>query len=78
LFAANKVLAEKEPVLLGVPLNCQPFLVDDRVYLQSLMAGEHELHGYAGDTEDVLVKVKLTETFNPCARGFRALKIQNQ
>ncbi len=78
LFAANKVLAEKEPVLLGVPLNCQPFLVDDRVYLQSLMAGEHELHGYAVDTEDVLVKVKLTETFNPCARGFRALKIQNQ
>jgi len=42
------------------------------------MAGEHELRGFAVDVEGILGKVKLTETFNPCARGFRALKIQNR
>ncbi|MGD6935247.1 MAG: DUF4152 family protein [Candidatus Bathyarchaeia archaeon] len=78
LFTAEKVVAEKEPMLLGLPLNCQPRLVDDAVYLQSLMAGEHELRGFAVDVEGILGKVKLTETFNPCARGFRALKIQNR
>ncbi len=78
LFAAKKVVAEEEPLLLGLPINCQPFFAGDEVYLQSLMAGEHELRGFAVDVEDVLGKVKFTETFNPCARGFRAVKIQNR
>jgi hypothetical protein len=78
LFTAKKVEAEKKSALLGLPVNCQPFFVEDKVYLQSLMAGEHELRGFAVDEEDILGKVKLSETFNPCARGFRALKIRNR
>jgi hypothetical protein len=78
LFAAQKVVAEKQGLMLGLPLNCQPRVGEDGVYLQSLMAGEHDLRGFALDMKEVLVKVKLTETFNPCARGFRALKIQNR
>jgi hypothetical protein len=78
LFAAEKVAVEKEPVLLGLPLMCQPRLGEDAVYLQSLISGEHDLRGFAVDMEGILGKVKLTETFNPCARGFRALKIQNR
>jgi hypothetical protein len=61
---------------LGLPLTCQPRMLSDGVYLQSIMAGEHDLCGFAVDVADILGKVKLTETFNPCARGFRALKIQ--
>jgi hypothetical protein len=57
---------------------CQPRVGGDGVYLQSLMAGEHDLRGFAVDTQNTLGKVKLIETFNPCARGFRALKIQNR
>jgi hypothetical protein len=78
LFAAKKVVSEHKPVLLGLPIMCQPRICEDAVYLQSLMAGEHDLRGFAVDTEEILGKVKLTETFNPCARGFRALKIQNR
>lgn len=78
LFAAQKVAAEKEGLMLGLPLNCQPRIAGGKVYLQSLMAGEHDLRGFAVDAADVLGKVKLSETFNPCARGFRALKIQNR
>jgi hypothetical protein len=78
LFAAQKVVAEKEGLLLGLPMMCQPRVLADGVYLQSLIAGEHDLRGFAVDVADILGKVKLTETFNPCARGFRALKIQNR
>ena len=41
-------------------------------------AARHETEVKASkllDVEDVLRKVKLSETLNPCARGFRALKI---
>jgi len=67
---------EKEPVLLGLPLLCQPIIQEDRVYLSSLIAAEHDVRGYAVDVEGTLTKVKLSETLNPCARGFRALKIK--
>ncbi|MCW3982426.1 MAG: hypothetical protein NWE96_00345 [Candidatus Bathyarchaeota archaeon] len=76
LFACHKTLEEEEALLLGLPLNCQPIFLEDRVWLVSLISGEHELRSYAVDSEDVLTKVKLTETFNPVARGFRALKIE--
>ena len=76
LFACKKVVDEKEPVLLGLPLMCQPIMQKDRVYLHSLIAGEHDVRGFAVDVESVLTKVKLLETLNPCARGFRALKIK--
>ena len=76
LFACKKVVDEGGPVLLGLPTKCQPAVHGDRVYLYSLMAAEHDVRGYAVDVEDVLRKVKLVETLNPCARGFRALKIK--
>ncbi len=78
LFACKKVVDENEPILLGLPLMCQPRLLGDRVYLHSLIGGEHEVRSYAVDAEKVLAKVKLSETLNPCARGFRALKINPQ
>jgi len=75
LFACKKVVAEKEPVLLGLPLMCQPMVHCDRVYLYSLIAAEHDVRGYAVDVGGILTKVKMLEMLNPCARGFRALKI---
>ena len=76
LFACKKTVDQKEPVLLGLPMMCQPRVLEDRVYLYSLMAAEHDVRGYAVDIEGVLTKVKMSETLNPCARGFRALKIK--
>jgi hypothetical protein len=78
LYACKKVVDEKEPVLLGLPLLCQPIIQEDRVYLSSLIAAEHDVRSYAIDVENVLTKVKLSETLNPIARGFRALKIKPQ
>lgn len=78
LFAAKKAVAENEPLLLGLPTMCQARFLENSVYLQSLSAGEHDLRGFAVDLEGILGKVKLAETFNPCARGFRALKIQKR
>jgi hypothetical protein len=75
VYACQRADESQEDVLLGLPLNCQPSVLDDRVYLQSLISGEHDLRSYAVDTEKVLAKVKLAETLNPVARGFRALKI---
>ncbi len=76
LYDCKKAVDEKEPVLLGLPLLCQPTIQEDRVYLSSLIAAEHDVRGYAVDVEGTLTKVKLSETLNPCARGFRALKIK--
>ena len=76
LFACKKALDEKEPLLLGLPLKCKPRVLGDRVYLHSLIEAEHDVRGYAVDSEDVLKKIKLLETLNPYARGFRALKIE--
>ena len=75
LFAAQRAVDEKESVLLGLPLMCQPRFLDNRVYLHSLIANEHDVRGFSVDTLGVLTKVKLSETLNPIARGFRALKI---
>jgi hypothetical protein len=76
LFACKKVADDGEAVLLGLPVMCQPRVHDDRVYLHSLIAAEHDVRGYAVDVDSVLKKVKFTETLNPCARGFRALQIK--
>lgn len=78
LFACHKAVEEEEAVLLGLPLNCQPTVLDDCIWLGSLISGEHDLRSFAVDSEGVLTKVKLTETLNPVARGFRALKIESK
>ena len=75
LYACKKAVDEKESILLGLPLMCQPRILDDRVYLHSLIAAEHDLRGFSVDTHGILTKVKLSEMLNPSARGFRAIKI---
>jgi hypothetical protein len=40
------------------------------------MAAEHDVRGYAKDSGGILGKVDMLEMLNPCARGFRALKIK--
>jgi hypothetical protein len=75
LYACKKAVDEKESVLLGLPLMCQPRILEDRVDVYSLMAAEHDVRGFSMDTQGILTKVKLIETLNPCARGFRAIKI---
>jgi len=75
LFTCAKVLEEKKPLLLGLPTKCQHRIADHKVYLHSLMEAEHDIRGYATDTQNNLNKVNITEIQNPTARGFRALKI---
>lgn len=76
LFACKKAADEGEPVLLGLPMMCQPRVHGNRVYLHSLIAAEHDVRSFAVDTDGCLTKVKLVETLNPNARGFRALRIK--
>ena len=75
LYACAKTVKEKQTVMLGLPSRCQPRLAGKGVYLYSLMPAEHDLRGYAEDTEEVLKKVSIAELLNPSARGFRALRI---
>ena len=75
LYACEKAIDENREVLLGLPSKCQPRVTEKRIYLHSLMAAEHDIRGYAEDSEGVLKKVNMTEMLNPVARGFRALKI---
>jgi hypothetical protein len=76
LFACKRAIETKEPVLLGLPHLCQPTVHEGAVYMQSLIAGEHDIRSFALDSEKVLTNVKLCELQNPIARGFRALKIE--
>ncbi len=75
LFACQRVVERQEGLVLGLPTMCQLRVHMDRIYLHSLIAGEYELRGFSVDSENILAKVKLAETINPTARGFRALEI---
>ena len=75
LYACEKALNEDQTILLGLPSKCQPRTAEKRIYLFSLITAEHDIRGYANDTKEISKKVKITEMLNPCARGFRALKI---
>lgn len=75
IFACEKALGENEEQLLGLPSKCSPRLTWGGVTLRSLIGGEHDIMGYAEDRESVLERVRVKEMLNPCARGFRALKL---
>ena len=75
LYACAEVVEDGQPLLLGLPTKCQHRIADGKVYLYSLMEAEHDVRGYAEDTEAILTKVSLTEMLNPVARGFRAIRI---
>ena len=76
LYACEKALEEKRPILLGLPSKCQPIISGENVQLDSLMAAEHDVRGFAVDQSGVLEKVDVTEMLNPIARGFRTLRIE--
>ena len=76
LYACEKALEEKRPILLGLPSKCQPTISGEKVQLDSLMAAEHDVRGFAVDQSGVLRKVDVTEMLNPIARGFRTLRIE--
>jgi hypothetical protein len=75
LYASEKAVKENRTILLGLPSKCQPRLTEKGVCLYSLIAAEHDIRGYAEDAKEILKKVNITEMLNPCARGFRTLKI---
>ena len=75
LYACEKVVREKKSMLIGLPSKCQPRFAGKQVHLYSLIGAEHDVRGYADDREDILKKVNIVEMLNPCARGFRTLRI---
>lgn len=75
LYACRKAIEENEEVTLGLPSKCYSRLTKDGVTLHSLIPAEHDVIGYAGDQLELLKEVEVSELLNPCARGFRALKI---
>lgn len=75
IYASEKALKEKSSLTLGLPSKCQTRIRENRVYVYSLMAAEHDVRGYAEDNIGILKKVNINEMLNPCARGYRALKI---
>ena len=78
LYACDKAIKENQTLLLGLPSKCQPRSAEKRVYLHSLIAAEHDVRGFAEDKKEILKKVNITEMLNPCARGFRTLKITSK
>jgi len=75
IYASEKAAKESTPLMLGLPLKCQPRFIENKVYVQSLMAAEHDVKGYAIDNKAALKKVNIVEILNPVARGFRTLRI---
>lgn len=75
LYACEKAVKENKTILLGLPSRCQPRPAEERIYLYSLITAECDVRGYAEDSQGILNKVNIAEMLNPCARGFRILKI---
>lgn len=75
LYACERALKEGKERYLGLPSKCTARLTQNAVTLQSLIAAEHDLMGYAEDSKRVLEKTQIVEMLNPCARGFRMLRI---
>jgi hypothetical protein len=75
LYACENAVKENKTVLLGLPSKCQPRPAEKRIYLHSLITAEGDVRGYAEDSQGSLNKVNIVEMLNPCARGFRTLKV---
>ena len=74
LYVCERALKEGEEQILGLPSKCYVRFTQRRITLQSLIAAEHDIAGYAEDKKGVLEEVQTKEMLNPCARGFRVLK----
>jgi len=75
LYTCEKALKEDKGQILGLPSKCYVRVIQKGVTLHSLIAAEHDIAGYAEDNKEVLEKIRMVEMLNPCARGFRALRI---
>lgn len=75
LYVCKKALKEDKEQILGLPSKCYVRLTENGVTLQSLIAAEHDICGYAEDNKRVLEKIRVIEMLNPSARGFRTLRI---
>ncbi|MFP3985011.1 MAG: DUF4152 family protein [Candidatus Bathyarchaeia archaeon] len=75
LYTCEKVSKEDKAQILGLPSKCYARITEKEVILHSLIAAEHDVVGYAEDDQSFLKGVQIREILNPCARGFRALKI---
>ena len=78
IFTAKKCLDEKKEFVLGLPAKCQPRKGENGIYMHSLIPAEHDIVGFAEDKEKVMEKVMFQEILNPCARGFRAVKMRSK
>ncbi len=75
LYSMEKAVKEKSKLRVGLPMKCQPKLLDGAVVLRSLIPAEEDVIGYAKDNKGILEEVQTSEMLNPCARGFRLLEI---
>lgn len=75
IYASKKAVEEDVSIVLGLPARCSVRVYSGGVLARSLMPAEHDLLGRAMDEENVLPKVRIVEELNPCARGFRLLRI---
>jgi len=75
LYSAQKVIKDTQSLLLGLPSECYVRVVERGVMVHSLTPTEHDIAGFAVDTDGILAKVTFSELLNPCARGFRAIEI---
>ena len=78
IFTAKKCLEEKKEFVLGLPAKCQPRKGENGIYMHSLIPAEHDIVGFAEDKEKIMEKVMFQEILNPCARGFRAVKMRSK
>jgi hypothetical protein len=75
LYACERALKEGEEQILGLPSKCFARVTPNGVTLQSLMSAEHDVAGFAEDKKGMLERIQVVEMLNPCARGFRALRL---
>ncbi len=75
LYCAERVAKQGSGLRLGLPAECLPKIGKGRVDVQSLAPAEQDVASYAKDDGGVLERVQISDTLNPCARGFRALEI---
>lgn len=75
LYAVERAVKEKRKERLGLPAECSAKITGNTVTLESLIPAEHDIIGYATSQENLLERVEISETPNPCARRFRLLEI---
>lgn len=75
IYTAAEALKRQRTILLGLPSLCTVELSAGQVTGRSLQQGEHDIAGFAEDSEGVIHRVNIEEFSNPMVRGFRVLRI---